>query len=286
MHKENNWKQAFKVCRVSILKWKSEPRMWAVLALLFLFEWTQISTIREYCATQELSISNWYFPFFFSGGFVTLFLYMGILLVFCDAPFVDSQQLYVILRTGSKNWFIGKIIYIFVTSGIYFLIMYVVSLIELIPYLGFSTNWEMIIESLAANGDTGKDVIVISQRVINSFSPIQAAGLCFLLNFLCAAMIGLLVFYINLHGNGNIGVGVGFVIVLLSQLENLLPVNQSWGLQYFSPLSWVNLDVLLRDYGGVSLKYALIFLVLSIALLLFLIMQRQKSYSIDTVEEV
>lgn len=286
MHKNNSWKQSFLVCRESMRKWTSEPRVWAVLILLFLFEWTQIQTLREYCIMQGLAVSNWYFPFLFSGGFVLLYFYMGVLLVFCDAPFVDGQQLYVILRTGSRNWFRGKIIYIFLTSCIYYLLMYAISLLESIPYLGFSSNWEMVLQSLAADGNVGIYRLKIPERVLSSFSPVTAFFLCYIINVLITTFIGLLIFYINLYKSNNLGVGIAFVVILLSACVQYMPTNSGWILQYFSPVSWADLDIFTKDYGGVPLSYAFIFLIVGIGLLSVLIMRRQKVYNIESMEEV
>ena len=170
MHKNNDWRKSFRVCTQSICKWRNDPRMWAVLIFLFVFAWTQLKTVRNFCMMQELSISNWYFPFFFSGGMVVVFFYLGIILIFCNAPFVDNQQMYVILRAGSKNWFRGKILYIFITCCIYFLLLYVISILELIPYVGFSSQWERILESLSVNGDVGIYILTIPEEIIHNFS--------------------------------------------------------------------------------------------------------------------
>ena len=286
MHKNNDWRKSFRVCTQSICKWRNDPRMWAVLIFVFVFAWTQLKTVRNFCMMQELSISNWHFPFFFSGGMVVVFFYLGIILIFCNAPFVDNQQMYVILRAGSKNWFRGKILYIFITCCIYFLLLYVISILELIPYVGFSSQWERILESLSVNGDVGIYILTIPEEIIHNFSPVKATLLCYLLNILTATFLGLLIFCVNLYKSQNFGVGIALVIVLLSQVGKVLTVRAEWILNYFSPVSWTNLSIYKKGFGGVPMAYAFTMLLTGILVLILLIMHRQKEYSIEAMEEI
>ena len=40
--------------------------------------------------------------------------------IYCDAPFIDKNQIYILMRCKIKLWIIGQIIYIFMTSAMYF----------------------------------------------------------------------------------------------------------------------------------------------------------------------
>lgn len=288
MHKEKKSRSMMKVCLESLRKWKSDPRIWAAALLVCLFEWTKIQPIRQYCAAQDIGIANWYFPFLFTDEINTMFFFFGILILFCDAPFIDRHQMFVVIRTGKKNWFLGKIIYIFTASILYFTWMYLVSIAEFIPYVGFSTGWEMIIEGLSASGEMsgGMGIHPIPQAIVWTMEPVQAFLMSYIICVLLAVFFGMLIFYLNLYRQQNIGVGAALVIILVTGLIGLLPLNVQRVFLYFSPISWADIEIFTLDYGGVPFWYAITFLCVAIVLLIILIMQKAKSYNMEAMEEL
>ena len=76
------------------------------------------------------------------------------------------------------------------------------------------------------------------------------------------------------------------VIVLLSQVGKVLTVRAEWILNYFSPVSWTNLSIYKKGFGGVPMAYAFTMLLTGILVLILLIMHRQKEYSIEAMEEI
>lgn len=286
MFKKGDWIISLKICKESIRKWKNDPRIWSAMLLVCLFEWTKIQPIRQVCIEQDLSVSNWYFPFLFSENMNTLFFFFGILLLFCDAPFIDNQQMFVVLRSGKRNWFRGKVIYLFIASCIYFLWMYFVSLIEFLPYVGFSTKWEEILIGLSVDGRVGIRLVTIPGAVVLQFSPIQAWVMSYVICVLLSFFLGLLIFYLNLFQKQNIGVGVALVIILITGVIEILPTKYLWKMRYFSPISWADIEIFTLDYGGVPFWYAITFLCVAIVLLIILIMQKAKSYNMEAMEEL
>ena len=74
-------RKSLKVCKESFRKWQNNPRIWAIICLICLFEWVLIGPVREVCMERGLSISCWYFPFLFQNTINNLFFYFGILLL-------------------------------------------------------------------------------------------------------------------------------------------------------------------------------------------------------------
>ncbi len=286
MRKKRNISIICRVCLESIRKWKHEPRMWSVAFLVAFFCWNEIGIVRQICVEQNLAVSNWFFPFLFSDTMYKLFFFFGILLLFCDAPFIDNQQMLVILRSGKKNWFYGKILYVFAASNCYFLWMFFLSIVEFIPYVGFSTEWESIIEMLSINGKIGIYTVPISRNIVLQLTPILAFlgayGVC----VLTSCFLGLLIFYLNMHQKGNLGVGIALCILLLTGVVDVLPTKYQRTLLYLSPVSWTDVETFTLDYGGVPFWYAITFLCVAIVLLIILIMQKAKSYNMEAMEEL
>lgn len=282
MHKQNGWLISFKICRESIRKWGSDVRIFAIICLVFLFEWILIEPVRGVCDTYGLSISCWFFPFLFTNGIHDIFFYFGILLLFCDAPFVDNQQMDIILRAGKKNWFRGKILYLLVASCLYFLLIFVASIIEFLPNVGFSLEWEEVINKISLDSQYG----MMQREIVSGYSPIEACLTQYIICVLFAFFLGLLIFYLNLFKNHNLGVGVALALVLSGSILNLFLVEDARFLQYFIPMVWIRIRNFVSEYHAVSFSYAVSFLCTGIAILIALIMHKAKTYSMECQEEM
>lgn len=282
MGKQKDWTIPFKVCRESIRKWSGDARILAIIFLVCLFAWVRIADLRGMCIANGLSISCWYFAFQMV-GIHALFYYFGLLLLFCDAPFVDSQQMDVILRTGKKNWFIGKILYIIVASCLYFWLIYVVGVLEFVPYVGFSTEWEDMINILSMDDLYSS---IINRSIVMAYTPIEACLTQYVVCVLLAIFLGLLIFYFNLFKSRVIGIGIALTIVLMGVLVNMVNLVVGRIILYFIPMVWTNIEVFKRTAAGVPFAYAVTMLSSGIAVLIILIMKKSKSYSIECQEEM
>lgn len=280
MHKERGWMLSFKVCRESLRKWSGDARILSVMLLTFLFEWILIEPIRGSCDMYELSMSNWFFVFLFK-GIQAMFYFFGVLLLFCDAPFVDSQQMDVILRVGKRNWFRGKILYIISASVLYFLYLCFVSIAGYFPNVRFSTEWGELVNTLSAQHHS-----VVRRGIVASYTPLEAFIVQFMVCVLFAVFLGLLIFYLNLGRNKNLGPGVALTLVLMGAVVNISSLKGERFWVYFTPMVWTDIEVYKKDAGGVSLAYAVSMFCIGIAVLVVLIMRKSKSYNIECQEEM
>ena len=286
MLKKTDWKIAFKVCGDSLRRWKKDPRIWAAMTLVCLFEWTKIEPVRQFCAEQGMAISNWFYPFLFSETINTMFFFFGIILLFCDAPFVDRHQLFVVMRTGKRKWFLGKIVYVFVASFAYFTWMYMVSIIEFIPYVGVSANWERILEGLSITNKIGNTIVNVPRNIIIQMSPVHAFLISFSLSVMIGSFLGLLIFYANLYRTHNIGVSISLIIVLMPGVVNVLPYEIMKKIQWISPVNWIAINIFTLEYGGISVGYAYTFLIVIDIILIILIMRKAEDYNMEAMEEL
>lgn len=282
MHKQNGWITPFKVCRESIRKWKGDARIVAIVCLVCLFAWIRIEELRTVCESYKLSISCWYFPFQIS-DIHTLFYYFGLLLLFCDAPFVDNQQLDVLLRVGKKNWFLGKILYIITASCLYFLLIFVVGVLEFFPNVGFSLQWEDMMNILSLDSLYST---VIRRNIIINYSPIEACFIQYMICVLVGILLGLIVFYFNLSKNKNMGMAIALTMVLMGAMLSLVDLGATRFIIYFIPIAWTDIDIFHQTFGGVSLAYAVTVLGIGIMVLSVLIMRKSKQYNIECQAEV
>ena len=93
----------------------------------------------------------------------------------------------------------------------------------------------------------GSPFISVSKIVTTYFSPIVAVWFTFLLSWLCAIMIGLIIFFCNLITKTRaLGIIITSLLVVLSAfVDNGFP-----NLLAYSPISWNTVDKI--DVGGLT----------------------------------
>lgn len=272
------------VAAEGIKKWLTQSRMYVVALSIFIFSWTQIKDIRASLAEQNLGMSYSFSTFLFSAFICTLFLYLSVILMFCDAPFIDRQQLFVIVRTGKRNWFLGKILYIVFAGIIFTVCVNLVCWIELFPYIGFGSSWgDMALQIVRNTGDI-KGNFSLTERTLEMFSPGEAFALQFFIVLSTSIFLGLLIFFINLHKSRTYGSVAALAVVLISSVLQFAS-NYKNVLQYVSVVSWGNLSIYSRGAGTIPLSYVVTFLILGNVLLIIGILLSSKKCSIEWMEE-
>ena len=238
----------------------------------------------EFCGTYNVKMSPWIFPFIYNNWYVKILFLAPLLLIFCDAPFVDDNQPYVMIRSGRKCWSVGQIAYVVITSAVYFIFLFVISLLINLPHIELSWEWGKAFGTLA-NTDAARAMGVlntVTSRTLYYFSPIQAVGFTFLLSWLCGIFLGMIVYLVNaLTNKRNLGVlaAAFFLIISISKLPDL---------NWYSPVCWISLDNI--DIGGLSSNPSITYVLGTYAVLIgvllvsaFAVNQKQAIYVLPPV---
>ena len=200
-------------------------------------------------------------------------------------PFTDSNQLFVILRSGRRSWVTGQLLYVFMTSAVYYLFIFAATLLLSLPYSDWSTEWGKVINTIANTDiaqNNGAYFVEASSLITTFFTPIQAVWFTFLLSVLSASVLGLIIFLLNITTNTrSIGIAVSASLTVLS----FMVANGDLGyLLKFSPLSWNTLNNI--DVGGKtsnpSFVYCIAVYITAIVILTALIMIRIRCSSIES----
>ena len=62
----------------------------------------------------------------------------GLILLLCDAPFIESDHPALLLRSGRRTWTAGQVLYIAGTSAVYFAVVYLLTVLVLLPHVALS----------------------------------------------------------------------------------------------------------------------------------------------------
>lgn len=276
----------FSIAQNGIKKWLTNPRVYLIAVLLIAYFHSRISPLYLFCEHYGTKISPYLFPYFMSDDHVVLIASLGALLLFCDAPFIDSEQPYIVLRSGRKKWVAGQIAYIAISSTLFTLFLYLLTLLLLLPWLEFSTEWGKAIGTLAQT-TTGYDLgitITFDRYIFFGYSPISATLLSLLLCFSVVFFLGMLMFYLNLRINRMVGTIAGALLILWQ----LVIRKTATALIRYSPISWMKLGQI--DMNGTTvypnLAYVLIALYAMIVLFAVLSVLCMRKKDIDVLKSV
>ena len=235
-------KKIFSIAFYSVRQRLTSPRVICILVLAFVFVWGILSGIGDLTDTIEARINPLVFTFISNDQIYQFILFLSVVFLYSDAPFINKSQPYVIIRSKRISWALGEIIHVIIFSAVYFFILMFVSVLMLLPNATFSTDgWGIAVNTLVKTniGDQLDIGLFPSNDVISFYSPLKAFVMCFLLNWMMASFLGLLIFSLNLIFDRVVGPIVGVVIILLDLLT-----NNTFGFYKFSPLSMSRLSVL------------------------------------------
>jgi hypothetical protein len=246
----------------SLRKWTGDVRYTVLFVMMFAIIWNVLAPVAGFCRATQYRVNPFLYVFLSNQIINQLILLSGIVFLFSNAPFMDYNQPFVLVRSGRSTWVLGQVLYIVVGSALYFLVLMAFSVVVLTPIATFATNgWGKIVNTLAYT-DAAQQFQInglwVSTSLVNLYTPLQAFSLCFVLQWLAGSFIGLLMFAVNSVSNSKIGNYAASLLILMDILVyNVLPFH----FLYFSPASLSRLGLLnpLGTTRDPSVLYALAF---------------------------
>lgn len=277
----------FAVTIQNFRKWLTDYRIWAIVVILFILIHENVHNLAEFSKTAGIDSSPWIFPFLYSQYHQKLIFTMPLILVFCNAPFVDNNSIFIIKRSGKLLNTAGQIIYIVFAVFVYYLFIFLSSLIFSLPYGEFNNEWGKVLNIIAytnAASNAGYHFLDASGFVMTYFTPLLACWFTFLLSWLSGILIGLVVYAFNLMSSVKyLGCIAGSIIIIYSSFVAAFGTKK---LLYFSPVSWNTLNNL--DVGGLtsnpSFAYCMSVYLISIFILTSVILLVSKKRAIDIIK--
>lgn len=236
-------KAAWAICQQNLRKWATDYRMWTIAALLIIMIQIYVDDMQKVTELSGTKISIWIFPFLYVQFHTKVIFTLPVVLMFCNAPFTDKNQIFVYTRTGRARWLFGQILYIFIASAFYYLFILFISVISTIFIAEQSLEWGKTLYMISYSN-------VVSQArafyldapplIIEFFSPLQAVFFTLLTSWLSAVLLGLIVFFFNLITQTRF---IGIIISSALVVWTVLVSNGGFGkFMRFSPISWNTLN--------------------------------------------
>lgn len=247
----------------------TNQRILMIFVLTAIFVFSNFQGVLDFSRDVGIPVRPWAFPHITSDYICQLVIMAGAVALFCDAPFNNDIQKYILPRAGQLPWAAGNCMYIIFLSFLYVLMILLVSIISLLPNLEFRDGWGKVWGTLARSMAIRQYGIQFSvfDYLIGAYTPVQATVFSFLLSFECCAWLGLLTYFLNFVTDGYVGtfISAGFVLMDITVANEWLP----WFYK-ISPVTLAQLQALKGSNSlyQVDLNYALWFFGISIVCLL------------------
>ena len=201
----NDLRQIFYCASINFRKWFTKPKYFIIAILALLVNIDCFAGYTFYCVKSGSVMAPWILSMLTTGNISTLAFSFLAILLFCDAPFLDADTAFVLIRTGKRNWVLGQLLYIFITSLIFVLFYYLTALLVVSPVLGYASDWGAVIRLAGTN----LSMIIqydlpwlpragVTDWILDTFTPLRAEPLSLLLLWLSTVFAGVLVFAGNL----------------------------------------------------------------------------------------
>lgn len=237
-------KMVFASSSQTLKKWMRNYRIWMICILVVIFVNEYLRGIYDLAKASEYAVTPWVFPFIDSQIYIRILIYMGVIILFCDAPFMDRNQMYVIARCGRMKYAAGQLIAVVMMTMVYFFILMIAPVLLNLKYTGFSMDWGVLLNSASRTnvleGFT-KTYLIIYSVVIKNLTPVQAMVMAYIYHTLTGVLLGSVIYFANICFKKGKGIGVvcaGALVAadpFFSMFDNLYKL---------SPVSWGRMDLI------------------------------------------
>lgn len=267
------------IALLNLRKWKSDYRVWIAFAITAVLAHSTTRGLSDFCSYVNLKSSPWIYPFLYMKYYTKMLFFFPLILIFSNAPFIDGNQLYTVLRTGKRRWCAGQILYIVITSAIFFGFVFLMSILFNLDCMELTGGWGKVLNTLA-NTDAATQFQIeftTEKNVLEMFTPFQAVWFTYLHSCVSGVILGLLIFAFNMRIRGSGIFASAFLLVFCA-----IAAKESTFLK-MAPITWSTLNYIqlkyhdgLPEYGYVSTAYTVI-LILEVLIILLLL----KRYNFD-----
>lgn len=280
-------RKSISVCKVSFKKIIGIPRLYvAFLWFVFLIGFI-IMIIRTFCISTGIKSAPWLLPLLTEETGNQMFIIIGAIILFCDAPFLNANSGWQILRAGRKNWYWGNMLYIWLLSLAYAVILGIIPIILMLPHVEWMSGWGKILGSLAQTSAAAQlGIKNLNYYIMAQYTPIRAMILTIIPIWLNTVLIGVVNYAFNLVIRRGAGMAIS-VILGLSPLLMTRLANFAIG-YYVAPPLWMSLAYYSKDGYGYypSFEYVYGVLLGVIGVCMLLAFWGIKKMDLNTVEEI
>ena len=248
-----NIKKSCAILRSDFYGWVNNTKVYLFLFMTAWFAYVNFEVMSSYAERVGYRMNYCLFPFLFTVPYIRIILYTLFAFVMLDAPFMNSIQASVILRSRRRIWYNSQVIYIVLCSFFMTLYTAVIPILLNIRYIVFQGNWGKVLTNICNERDVPNP---INPVLISKYEPWQALFFTGLVLFLLLILVGQVNFFFNITVKD---LHIGSILVFgFIMLDFLFYLTDYYDLEWFSPFTWLQLDKLAYGYETTlpSIQYA------------------------------
>ena len=228
-------------CHKALLRQKSLLVLLLAAATAYFFA----SPMRAACVSLDIKASILPYFVFMGDNYIANGILLSLWVWFIEGvPYRDASEDLVKVRCDHTSHVLGLSLHIVALSALYWTAMLGISVLVMLPYVELDLGWGTFYRTL--NRGAGNYMVamnfIFSKKLQQLMTPATAVLLSWSLHFLVSVLLGLVICFINSHARqGGGGLFALMLIVFDSCFQGL---GMPGVVYYFSPVSWVNLNML------------------------------------------
>lgn len=278
----------FSFVRQDISRLLLSAKLYVVAAVVILGLLTCFGGLRGYLQTNGTSVNPAeLYVMSVSNRLSHWIIYIGALVLLCDAPFRYPGDTGRIIRADRRTWLTGQLLFAFIALLLYFAVILGFFFLLTAGYWIFTLQWSDTVILGAAQGHNQVGIVFGLQfwPELLQMSPWRAFGLTVLLQFCMGGLMTAILSCAYINGSPKVGMILCTVFPLLDYiLQDAFDFPIFHTLTYiFSPFSFSSL-FRLQPIGKIPVLYAAIYLICVTACLNVWLYQQVKCYDFSSAE--
>lgn len=239
-----NIKSILLVINKNFRQWKRSVRIFLTFAILVIFQWYGFREYTVVSAYLGAAVSLCVFPFFVRMPIDAPSFGATALILYSEAPFIDRHTPFMVIRIGKRNWIIGQIVYLLLSSLIYTLVSVLLSFVVLLPNVELNFDWGRVIWTMVQNpnllDELGvRDITWPDLDVVRAISGQKALLLSILFYWLVTVFLGMIMLFFNVISKKGVGLVLAGVFIGLSYFSaSFGALVFGSAIKWFSPVCW------------------------------------------------
>lgn len=248
-----------------ISRWFS-IRTITMLLIMVLFSVDVVRGYIYYAVSNHLKDTFVLLPFLQTNTFYMKAIELSILCFFSDAPFMEKNEMYYLMRYGKRRWGLHKYRYIVESSIAFAVVLFLVTILVTIPTIKFSNEWGELIRTVSVDNSIMGAFFSADAFILNRYSPLKLLLYVLSIDALAFVLIGMMTFVFSLIWGRKMGYILTIVVIYL---PTIILRHVEGELVYFSPFSWLDMNFWRTGYdlNRPSMTYIVAVLLLLILLL-------------------
>lgn len=219
------------------------PKFRTAVLLVLTTAYIIIQPYAEIANDFNANVSIGILSFIYSDVLFVTVIFISLLLTFSELPFKNTQQTFLLTRSGRRAWCVSQILYIIAVSITVTTVAILFTMVLLAGHLSFDDKWDKVIVSAVNNKlpEGYSAMRCVTQEALIVFTPHKAVAWSLLCGTFCSIMFGLIIFAANLASGKNLGILIGSVLI---SLYWIFRYTDKYFLIWFSPLEWASIDTI------------------------------------------